>query len=150
VNSSEWAEVVGWIETRYTKPWPLEMAAAYYRDLTGFDATYVWDALVTYYERGQVFPPNGSQLYAGAAQARRAAAESAKLNPALPATEAHPPSQWLEKLYPDEAVSWTVHIERVHVERNPDGCSNPLCGLCSPRVADADNDAVDGDVGGGE
>ena len=150
MNSSEWAEVVEWIETRYTKPWPLEMAAAYYHDLQGFDATYVWDALVGYYERGQVFPPNGSQLYAGAAQARRAAAESAKMAPALPATETHPPSRWLERLYPDEAVSWSVHIERVHVGRNPDGCSNPLCSLCSPGIPDTGSDGLDGDVEAGE
>ena len=150
MKSSEWAEVVEWIETRYTKPWPLEMAAAYYRDLQSFDATFVWDALDTYHKRGQVFPPNGSQLYAGAAQARRAAAESVKMNPALPPVEAHPPSQWLDHLYPDESVTWGEHLVRVHVGRNPDGCQSPLCDVCSPRVADPESDAVDGDVGGGE
>ena len=150
MNSREWAEIVEWIETRYTKPWPLEMAAAYYRDLQQFDATFVWDALDAYYGRGQVFPPNGSQLYAGAAQARRAAAESVKMNPKLPAGEVHSPSRWLERLYPGESVTWAEHLVRVHVGRYPDGCQSPLCDVCSPQVAESGSDATQSDVGGGE
>ena len=150
MNSAEWNEVVEWVETRYTKAWPLEMAAAYHRDLQQFDATYVWDALVGYYERGSTFPPTGSQLYAGAAQARRAAAESAKMAPALPAGEQHSPSLWLERLYPDEHVSWAEHLVRVHIGRNPDGCQSPLCDVCSPGTPETVNDGLDGDVDASE
>jgi hypothetical protein len=90
-------------------------------------------------------------LFAGAAQARRAAAESIRLDPKLPAGgELYPPSRFLEQLYPDESVSWGEHLRRVHLGRNPDGCESPLCDVCSPGIPESGSDAVDSDVGAGE
>ncbi len=75
MTREQWLEIVDWVTDRFpNKPWVAEQGLAYYEDLKGYDATDVWTALHAFYEQGQAFAPNGSQLLARTQEASRQSA----------------------------------------------------------------------------
>ena len=130
MTNEEWTEIVAWVEARYPKAWAAEQNVAYYEDLNAFDASDVWTGLLNYYEEGTAFPPTGSQLVSRARQSRKAAAVEDRYDrPPLPEPVTMPVDSWLTKWYPEETVSWTEHIRRVHADGYP--CESRLCDIHS-------------------
>ena len=128
MNNTEWTEIVAWVEARYPKAWAAEQNVAYFDDLNGFDISDVWSALFTLYDRGSDFAPTGSKLKAAAMDERRASALRDRYDTvALPEPVTRPIGSWLEKWYPDETVTWTEHIRRVHADGYP--CQSRLCDI---------------------
>jgi len=128
MTNEEWTEIVAWVEARYPKAWAAEQNVAYFEDLEQFDASDVWTGLFGYYEEGTAFPPTGSQLVSRARTSRRqAAVEDRYDQPALPEPVLKPVSSWLTKWYPEETVTWTEHIRRVHADGYP--CQSRLCDI---------------------
>ena len=138
MNADQWEEIVEWVEERFPDTqWLPEQVTVYYQDLKDFDVSDVWSGLFTLYDKGRDFAPNGSQLKAAAGDERKASALRDRYdNPALPepVTEVRKPvGSWLEKWYPDETVSWTEHIRRVHAKGKP--CKSRLCDIHNPALA---------------
>jgi len=128
MTNEEFDEIVEWVTSRFAKGWNAEQVVAYFEDLGRFDASDVWTGLFGYYEEGTAFPPTGSQLVSRARQSRRAAAVEDRYDrPALPEPVTMPVDSWLTKWYPEETVTWTEHIRRVHADGYP--CQSRLCDI---------------------
>ena len=128
MTPTEWAEIVAWVEARYPKAWAAEQNVAYFEDLEQFDASDVWTGILGFYETGSAFPPTGSQLVSRARESRReSAVEDRYDRPALPEPVVMPVDSWLTKWYPEETVTWTEHIRRVHADGYP--CQSRLCDI---------------------
>ena len=131
MTNEEWTEVVAWVEARYPKAWAAEQNVAYFEDLGSFDASDVWTGILGFYETGSAFPPTGSQLVSRARVSRKAAAVEDRYDRvALPEPDPEPTQSkdgYLADKYPDEQVSWTEHIRRVHADGYP--CQSRLCDI---------------------
>ena len=134
MTPNEWVEIVEWVDARWPNQWKPEQDVAYYHDVKDFDATDVWSALFAENQRGIDFAPKGSRLVAGANESRRAAAIADRYDTvALPEPVRKPIGSWLEKWYPNEQVSWTEHIRRVHAKGKP--CKSRLCDIHNQALA---------------
>lgn len=128
MNNAEWDKVVEWVNARYQKGWKSEHDVAYFDDLHDFDISDVWSALFTIYDKGSDFAPTGSRLKAAAIEERRASALRDRYDTvSLPEPVTRPIGSWLEKWYPEETVSWTEHIRRVHKTKGP--CGSRMCDI---------------------
>ena len=130
MNPEEWDKVVDWVNARFPKGWGPEQDVAYYEDLEEFDASDVWSAVFTLYDRGTEFAPKGSTIRAAAIDERRASALRERYdNPGLPEPvekEQDVPG-WFGHLYPGETVDGAEHVRRWHRKLGP--CGSRYCDI---------------------
>jgi len=131
-TTKEWQEIMEWIGARFPeKPWTAEQAVAYFHDLEDFDASDVWTGLLAFYEEGQRFAPNGSQLLHAARKERRRGAIDdlyRTSDRALPEPK-EPVPEWEEitrKRF-DEVLTPTEYVARIHADSSR--CRNSNCDI---------------------
>ncbi len=131
ITATEWDELVEWVTARFPNdPWRAENAVAYFYDLEQYDVGDVWAGLMSLYETGQRFAPNGSQLVAAIIDVRRRAARRAAYR--LPADTGVPMSweDYSQRRF-GETLTPTQVVERVHMSLP--ACGNETCGLHYPK-----------------
>ena len=137
MTPSEWVEIVEWVDARWPNQWKPEQDVAYYHDLKDFDASDVWTGLIDEYNRGIDFAPKGSRLVAGAIKSRKQTALDDRYDTvALPVPVVEEPRTYeshLDKWYPDEQVSWSEHVRRLHAKGRP--CNSRLCDIHNEALA---------------